>query len=95
METVCEYTSDAPYMTISTDERKMINRLLKFAEQRPNEVSVLAYPEKNDGCLYIRCPKDYLKIAPKTRRNMSDEERTRRGEMLRNAREKRRKITGS
>ena len=95
METVCEYTSDAPYMTISTDERKMINKLLKFAEQRPDEVSVLAYPEKNDGCLYVRCPKDYLKIAPKTHRNISDEERIRRGEMLRNARKKQHKITGS
>lgn len=75
METCCDYTDAMSYMEVSTDERRMINRLLKIAEAHPDEVKILARPEENDGCLYVQCPKSYLKISPPTRRTLTDEQR--------------------
>ncbi len=74
IETACEYTDDK-VMRVSTDEKKMINRLLRFAKERPDEVEIIRLPEENDGCLYAKCPASYLKITPPPRRNMTDDQR--------------------
>ena len=74
IETACEYTDDK-IMRVSTDEKKMINRLLKFAKDRPNEVEIIRYPEENDGCLYLKCPASYLKITPPIKKTMTDDQR--------------------
>lgn len=74
IETACEYTDDK-VMRVSTDEKKMINRILKFAKERPDEVEIIRYPEENDGCLYAKCPASYLKITPPLRRNITEDQR--------------------
>ena len=74
METACGYLNDR-VMWVSTDEQKWIGRLLKMAEEHPDEVTIKARPEENDGCLYLTCPAIWLKIAPPRRLNISDEER--------------------
>jgi hypothetical protein len=74
METACGYLDDK-VMWVSTDERRMITHLLKLAEKHPDEVKVVARPEENDGCLYLKCPASYLKINPPARKNLSDEQR--------------------
>lgn len=74
METACGYLDDK-VMWVSTDERRMITHLLKLAEKRPDEVKIVARPEENDGCLYLKCPASYLKINPPVRQNLSDEQR--------------------
>ena len=74
METACNYLNDK-VMYVSTDERKWINRLLKIAEEHPDEVAIINRPEENDGCLCLKCPASYLKISPPLRREMTDEQR--------------------
>ena len=81
METACGYLEDK-VMWLSTDERKMINRITKLMASHPNEIRVIARPEENGGCLYVRMPADYLKISPPRRCNMSDEEKVARAERL-------------
>ena len=74
METACGYLDDK-VMWVFMDERRMITHLLKLAEKHPNEVNIVARPEENDGCLYLKCPASYLKINPPVRQNLSDEQR--------------------
>ena len=62
-------------MYFSSDERKWITRIRKLAEEHADEVTILNQPETNDGCIYARLPVEYLKITPKRRVDMSDEQR--------------------
>lgn len=74
METACEYLDDK-VMRISTDERRMITRLMKLAEQYPDEVEIIELPETNDGCLYLKCPADWLLIRHPKKMNYTEEQR--------------------
>lgn len=74
METSCTYT-DKDKMYLSTDERRIITRVLKFQEKYPNDVTIIKYPEENDGCLYCIIPPSWLKITPPAKREMTEEQR--------------------
>ena len=74
METSCTYT-DKERMYLSTDERRIITRVLKFQEKYPNDVTIIKYPEENDGCLYCIVPPSWLKITPPAKREMTEEQR--------------------
>ena len=89
METCCNYTSDKMY--ISTDERWLINRLLRFKEQRPNDVEIIRMPEENDGCLYCTVPADWLKVTPPAKREFTEEQKAAAAERMANARMNRKK----
>ena len=86
METSTGY-DDRKIMWVSTDERRMITRMLKLAEQYPEEVQILAMPETNDGCLYMKCPASWLVIRHPKRVSLTDEQRAATAERLRKARE--------
>lgn len=58
---------------ISTNEKKLVNRIKKLKELRPNEVQITVNPEDNEGIIVARFPKDWLKINPP--RKMTDEEK--------------------
>lgn len=81
METVIEY-DNRKVLRISTDDRRMITKLLKVFKKNPSEVEIIAHPEENNGCLYMKCPIEYLKISPRRRLNLTNEERIARGERL-------------
>ena len=85
METACGYLDDK-VMWISTDEKRMINRLIKLAASRPDESCIVRRPEENGGCLYMKCPANWLKIKPPVRRNMSDEQRIELSERMKSMR---------
>ena len=85
METACEYLDDK-VMRISTDERRMITRLMKLAEQYPDEVEIIERPETNDGCLYLKCPADWLLIRHPKKMNYTDEQRAAMAERMKNIR---------
>ena len=74
-------------MWVSTDEKRMINRMLKLAGQYPDEVQILERPETNDGCLYMKCPADWLLIRHPKKVIMTEEQRAAAAERLRKARE--------
>lgn len=73
METACNYTDKTMY--VSTDERWLINRLLKFKETHSDEMHIIKYPEDNDGCLYLNMPAKWLKITPPAKHELSEEQR--------------------
>ena len=73
METCCEYTDSV--MWVSTDERRMITRMMKLIAEHPDETEIIKRPEENDGCLYCKVPSTWLKIAPPVMREMSDEQK--------------------
>ena len=52
METCCEYTDSV--MWVSTDERRMITRMMKLIAEHPDETEIIKRPEENDGCLYCK-----------------------------------------
>lgn len=73
METCCKYTDSV--MWVSTDERRMITRMMKLIAEHPDETEIIKRPEENDGCLYCKVPSTWLKIAPPVKREMSDEQK--------------------
>lgn len=82
METCCNYTSDT--MFVSTDERWMINRIMRFAEKHPGAVAIIKEPQDNDGCLYCKMPSNWLKITPPVKRELTDEQRAAAAERFKN-----------
>ena len=85
METIAEYTSDTLF--VSSDHTKMINRVKRLAEEHPDDVTVLAWPETNDGCIYAKMPVTWLKIGPPRTVTMSEEKKRINSERLRQYRE--------
>lgn len=73
METCCEYTDSV--MWVSTDERRMITRMMKLIAEHPDETEIIKRPEENDGCLYCKFPATWLKIAPPVKREFTDEQK--------------------
>lgn len=82
METSCTYTDKT--MFVSTDERRIITRLMKLKDSHPDDVEIIALPADNDGCLYCKVPSSWFKIAPPIRRDLSEEERLVLSERFRN-----------
>lgn len=87
METCCEYT-DKERMYLSTDERRLITRILKFQEKYPSDVTIIKRPEENDGCLYCIVPPSWLKITPPVKRELTEEQRRASSERMAYMREK-------
>lgn len=83
METCLNYT-DTMEMFFSSTERRWINKIRKLHGEHPDEVTIIAQPETNDGCIYAKLPAEYLKISPPRHLNMPDEHRRRSAEWLRN-----------
>lgn len=74
METCANYTA-GEQMFFSSDERKWITKIRRLAEEHPDEVTILANPEDNGGCIYARMPCNYLQIKPKRRLQLTDEQK--------------------
>ena len=86
METCGTYTGERMYF--STDEPKWIRKIMKYREERPDDVEILAEPETNDGCLYCTVPSSWLKVQPPQTRHLSEEKRRELAERLAKARNK-------
>lgn len=81
METSITYTSETAFL--STDERRIINRIMRFKDSHPDEIEIISMPENNDGCLYCKIPAKWMRIAPPVKHDLSVEERAERAERLR------------
>lgn len=74
METSISYTDrDCAY--VSSDERRWINKIFSLKNQFPDSVDIIATPEENDGCIYARVPPEWVKLAPKRRVELTEEEK--------------------
>lgn len=83
-ETCVEYIEQEITATFYSGERKLINKILKLAEERPDEVKIICMPEYNDGHILAHIPKSWLKISPPAKRTLSEEQRAAAAERMRN-----------
>lgn len=74
METCFNYC-DPKTAFFSSDERKWINKIHKLKEKHPDEIEIIAEPKDNDGCIYCRLPVTWLRVQPKIKRELSEEEK--------------------
>lgn len=75
METSFNYCSrEAGFF--SSDERAWINKVHKLKEKYPDQVTILAEPENNDGCIYAKMPVKFFRLqGPAQRAELTDEEK--------------------
>ena len=74
-------------MYVSSDQKRIINRIRKYKEQYPDAVRIIRDPEQNDGCIYATVPAEWLKIVPPRAVNMTDEQKAELAERLKAYRE--------
>ena len=73
METCFNYCGDKAFF--SSDERRFITKVRKLKEKYPEQVRIIKEPEDNDGCIYCELPKEWFRIQPPVKRNLSEEQR--------------------
>lgn len=60
---------------VSSNERRWITKVLKLAQEHPDEVTILKKPEDNNGVIYARFPAKWARISPPKKMHMTDERR--------------------
>ena len=88
-ETACDYLSCDKQATFCSSETKWINKILKLAEQYPNDVEIQVLPENNQGMILAHIPKNWFKLTPPRKREMTEEQREAAAQRLTEARSKR------
>lgn len=74
IETCFNYTArEAGFF--SSNEIKYINKVRKLAKEHPDEVTILAEPEDNDGVIYARMPANYFRIQAPQKREVTEEQK--------------------
>ena len=86
METCFNWT-DTNVCFASSDQRHWIAVIRRVAKEHPDEVTVLAEPETNDGCIYVKMPTSYIHVyAPRKNAPITDEKRAELAERMRKVR---------
>lgn len=84
-ETVYEHESGKDTFTITAAERWSVSMVRKLREKHPEEVQIVA--ENSDGTLLARMPYSWMRITPKRKVNMSEEQRAAAAQRLKAAKE--------
>lgn len=84
IETTINYLQEDKTMTVFTAQRKWLNRLTKYANKPDSGVKIKH--ENTDGSKIFEVPVNWLKISPPHKCNMTEEQRLKAAERLRNAR---------
>lgn len=87
IETCFNYCEDDGIAYMSSNERKWINKLRKYASERPSECTILEQPETNHGFIYAKVPQSWLYVRPPVKRELTEEQRLAGAERLRKLRE--------
>ena len=74
-ETACDYLSCDKHATFCSSEQKWINKILKLAEEYPDQVEIQVMPEDNQGMILAHVPKNWFKLSPPRKDNMTDAQR--------------------
>ena len=88
-ETACDYLSCDKHATFCSSETKWINKILKLAEEYPDQVEIQVLPENNQGMILAHIPKGWFKLNPPRKREMTEEQREAAAKRLAEARAKR------
>ena len=83
-ETGFEYLVEENFATIWSSERKWINKINKLKQSYPDEVQIKHTPEDNHGMIYARVPKNWFKLTPPRKVNLTEEQRAALSERMKN-----------
>lgn len=86
-ENAIEFLDGQKTAAVTLHDRRLRNRILKLAEQHPDEVAVICRPEENNGFLFAHIPLKWLRIQPP--KQMSEELKERGRHQLQKLRERR------
>ena len=73
IETVYEHVAGDKTFTVTAAERWSINMIHRLASQHPDEVEIVH--ENSDGSLVAHVPHEWMRIKPKAKRSMTEEQR--------------------
>lgn len=71
-ETSIDYLTCDNYAVFYSGETKWINKMRRYAEQYPNEVCI---QQDNDWGLIAHVPRNWMKVAPPRKVNLTEEQR--------------------
>ena len=83
-ENVIEWINGDDHACVTANQQKLINKLLKLAEQRPDEVHII---QNKDGSVCADIPQKWVKIHPS--QVLTDEQRIQRSERMKKLAEQR------
>ena len=86
-ENAIEFLNGQKTAAVTLHDRRLRNRILRLAEQHPDEVAVICRPEENNGFLFAHIPLKWLRIQPP--KQMSEELKERGRQQLQKLRERR------
>lgn len=72
-ETVFEHISGEKSFTFSSSEKKWINEINRLKKKYPDDVDIAHI--NGDGSIYGHLPGDWIRVKPKKKVNMTDEQR--------------------
>ncbi len=87
MENALEWLVGDENVTVTLYRGRLQNRILRLAEEHPDEVAVICRPDENNGFLFAHIPLKWLRIQPP--RAMSEELKERGRQQLQKLRERR------
>lgn len=74
-ENAIEWLDTQQKATVTLHGGRLKNRVLRLAEEYPDEVEVRREPEGNGGFLVAKIPAKWVKITPPRRLELTDEQR--------------------
>lgn len=74
-ENAIEWLDGQMTATVTLCSQKLRNKVMRLAEQFPEEVEIRVKPEDNNGTLVAHIPRKWVKISPPPKREMTDEQR--------------------
>ncbi|MBR2824582.1 MAG: hypothetical protein IKE24_12970 [Clostridia bacterium] len=75
METCFNWVDDGLCFA-SSDDRHWIAVIRRAARDNPEDVTILAEPQDNDGCIYAKMPTNYIHVyKPRKKVDLTDEQR--------------------
>lgn len=72
-ETGFEHIAGCKTFTFSTSEKKWINEIYRLKKKYPDDVEICDV--NKDGSIYGHIPAEWVKVKPKKKVNMTDEQR--------------------
>lgn len=74
-ENAIEWLDGQTVATVTLCSQKLRNKVMRLAEQYPDDVEIRAEPESNGGTVVAHIPRKWVKISPPPKREMTDEQR--------------------
>lgn len=80
-ETTWEHIYGDKTATMYTSESRRINEIMKLKEEYPDLVEITA--ENSDGSIVVHIPAEWMRLRPKKKCNLTEEQRAAAAERLR------------